>query len=118
MNRLVAKPKGKVSTIFLTHPDEDHYNYLLHFAQYKKDKIPNIYLGGSQNLWNVPKSKPKEFVDQLKKSNIYSGPTSLNYNVPSLFTKGNSKRVNICEGLMTMEIIYGGHNRLENSLVK
>ena len=31
INRLVAN--GKVSTIFLTHPDEDHYNYLPHFVK-------------------------------------------------------------------------------------
>ena len=106
MNRLVKN--GKVSTIFFTHPDEDHYNYLTHFVKYFNYKIPNIYLGGSKELWNARGSKSKDFIDELKKSS-----NSLNYKTVSMFRNGNTQKVNLCEGLMTMEIIYGGHNRLD-----
>lgn len=114
MNRLVKN--GKVSTIFLTHPDEDHYNYLPHFVKYFNYKIQNIYLGGSKELWNAPSSKSKEFIDELSESNIFSGPNSLSYKTVSMFANGNKKllkrqKVSLCEGHMDMEIIYGGHDR-------
>ena len=106
MNRLVAK--GKVSTIFLTHPDEDHYNYLPHFAYYTQNRVQNIYLGGSKNLWNRKDSLSKKFVDAIIGSGIYNGnQKSFNY------MEGKTKTVDLCKGLMKMEIIYGGYDRLD-----
>jgi len=72
-------------------------------------------------MWDVDGSKPKEFIDNLKKSNIYGG-RPLHYNPNSVFAKGETREVGVCEGLMTMEIIYGGHdnnvkNKNEKSLV-
>ena len=48
----IKKMVGKsVSNIFLTHPDEDHYNYLKNFQKFRKDKI-HFHLGGNLALWD------------------------------------------------------------------
>ena len=41
--------KGSVSNIFLTHPDEDHYNY---FKNFKDKGNADFHFGGDLGLWN------------------------------------------------------------------
>ena len=110
-----------VSNIFLTHPDEDHYNYLKNF----KDKMKaHFHLGGDLDLWKEGKMSGRAafndiiaplIFDQSVENQKDVGYSEYTENTFTKFLNGKrrikrtSKEVNFCNKKMNMEIFVGGY---------
>ena len=128
---IVGTDSALVSNIFLTHPDEDHYNYLMNFNKFRKDKI-HFHLGGNLALWDEGTMSKKVAFNEIIKPLIddddddddddedineknFRGYSE--YTNDIFFKNENGKRVRnriskevtLCNKKMNMEVFVGGY---------
>jgi len=117
---------NSVSNIFLTHPDEDHYNYLKNFQDKKN---VHFHLGGDLALWGEGTNSKRTaadiiaplIYDQSVLANKKNGQENRGYSVymgTDFFEIVKNKRVrkssidvDLCNKKMKMEILLGGHTK-------
>merc|ERR1712062_896772 len=105
--------KGKVSKVFLTHPDRDHISYLYDLYtwpsnprnpkrnKYKEgnglSKETSLYVGGSSSDW-----EHNGMTKEIK--NLFGN--KINYYTRDQFTGKKTHNIPFCWNLMNMEILY------------
>ena len=112
---------GKVSHVFLTHPDEDHYNY---FFNMDKSKIEHLHLGGKAELWGkgqTSRTMAEKWVELITGNTNQNSNRGLdNYEVTHFQMSHTSPRKSIpyplCNGKLNMEILFGGLERYFSKL--
>ena len=109
--------KNRVSHIFLTHPDDDHYNYITEFMKGKK--YHNVHFGGNLNLWGKGQNSEKTVLDIVKRIELNKNPRDFSYSeyTDESFKERNEKGevvrksqiVHLCNRKLQMEILSGGY---------
>merc|ERR1712154_683619 len=112
--------KGKLSHVFLTHPDKDHISYLYDlytFPSFQGKVTDNgnglsgntkIHVGGSAGDWGLTK---------MRKEVKYLFASKMNYYTRDKFPNGKTYNIPFCWNQMNMEILYAYGEKRRGSTV-